>query len=321
LRGLANPVTPDHYATLGLSPTSEDVVIHAAYRALVRRYHPDGNSSDVADARTRAINAAYAVLGDPGRRAEYDRVRAAEDWSALPQGPRSRLLPSGLFAAASILLLVALVLVVVWAPLPAGEKPLATPSEQGPPVAASQPDPAIDSPEPLVSPLESPPPEPLDPPIAADEAALIPPLQLDEPLPPPPPRPASSPRVRVPKARPVTRTVAARTVAGPAVAGAGPSFDCTAARTRGEIAVCNSANLASLDRQQALLFGQSWGRADAARRAELLRTRDRFLTRRDRCRSDSCATTAYLARLRELSEIMTGPPRPPQSTPLPLPPQ
>lgn len=31
----------DYYATLGVTPQAEDVVIKAAYRALAQRYHPD----------------------------------------------------------------------------------------------------------------------------------------------------------------------------------------------------------------------------------------------------------------------------------------
>jgi curved DNA-binding protein CbpA len=65
----------DHYATLGVSPASDDVVIQAAYRALMRKYHPDTNPSLDAARKATEINAAYAVLGDPGRRAAYDMAR------------------------------------------------------------------------------------------------------------------------------------------------------------------------------------------------------------------------------------------------------
>ena len=84
-----------------------------------------------------------------------------------------------------------------------------------------------------------------------------------------------------------------------------PSFSCRFARTRGEIAVCRNANLAALDRQQALLYSQSWGRADNGRRKKLLRTHQKFVDRRDGCRSDACTSAVYLARLREVSAIMT----------------
>jgi hypothetical protein len=51
-------------------------VIEAAYRRLVRKYHPDVNSEPTAVARTVQLNEAYEVLRDPGRRGEYDRARA-----------------------------------------------------------------------------------------------------------------------------------------------------------------------------------------------------------------------------------------------------
>ena len=67
---------PDYYKLLGVSPDSEDIVIQAAYRALMRRYHPDKNPSESARKKTIEINAAYAVLGDPAKRAAYDTRRA-----------------------------------------------------------------------------------------------------------------------------------------------------------------------------------------------------------------------------------------------------
>ena len=43
-------------------------MIRAAYRALMRRYHPDTDRSAEASERARVINAAYAVLSDPDQR-------------------------------------------------------------------------------------------------------------------------------------------------------------------------------------------------------------------------------------------------------------
>lgn len=67
----------DYYTTLGILPNAEDVVITAAYRALVGRYHPDRWKGDpqVAHERTAEINQAYAVLSDAKSRSEYDRSR------------------------------------------------------------------------------------------------------------------------------------------------------------------------------------------------------------------------------------------------------
>ena len=65
----------DYYAVLGVSTTSEAVVIKAAYKALMRKYHPDTSQSSDAAEKAQAINAAYAILGDPEKRAAYDRQR------------------------------------------------------------------------------------------------------------------------------------------------------------------------------------------------------------------------------------------------------
>lgn len=74
----------DHYATLGVEPSADAPSIRAAYRALAQRYHPDkaGESDAEAVLRMVEINAAYRVLGDPARRAEYDRHREPP-----PRGP------------------------------------------------------------------------------------------------------------------------------------------------------------------------------------------------------------------------------------------
>lgn len=66
----------DHYRTLGIDPGADPVAIRLAYRALMRRYHPDVNRSAEAAERATAINEAYACLGDDERRAAYDRERS-----------------------------------------------------------------------------------------------------------------------------------------------------------------------------------------------------------------------------------------------------
>lgn len=65
----------DLYAILMVDETAEQAVVNAAYKALAARYHPDRNAAPDANARMQAINSAYAVLGDPQQRAEYDRQR------------------------------------------------------------------------------------------------------------------------------------------------------------------------------------------------------------------------------------------------------
>lgn len=68
---------PDYYAILEVSEHASPEVITSAYRSLARKFHPDANPSPEADARMKAINVAYAVLGDHNKRAAYDRQRAA----------------------------------------------------------------------------------------------------------------------------------------------------------------------------------------------------------------------------------------------------
>lgn len=67
------------YDVLGVSPQAEDVVIEGAYRALLKRYHPDVYRGDpgTADSRSKAITEAYQTLKDPALRARYDRARDA----------------------------------------------------------------------------------------------------------------------------------------------------------------------------------------------------------------------------------------------------
>ena len=91
-----------------------------------------------------------------------------------------------------------------------------------------------------------------------------------------------------------------------------PSFNCGLARTRGEIAVCNSDGLAALDRQMAAQYRTAVARATPAQRALLIRTRDRFLAYRDGCRSDDCIADAYRGRMSEIRDIMAGRWQPPR---------
>lgn len=64
----------NYYQILGLLPDAEDIVIRAAYRTLSQKYHPDKWSGDpkVATEKMSELNAAYDVLSDPARRAQYD---------------------------------------------------------------------------------------------------------------------------------------------------------------------------------------------------------------------------------------------------------
>jgi len=67
----------DAYKVLQVDPEAEDEVIAAAYRRLARKYHPDITPGPDAMVRMAALNAAWERIGEPARRAAYDRERAA----------------------------------------------------------------------------------------------------------------------------------------------------------------------------------------------------------------------------------------------------
>jgi len=92
----------------------------------------------------------------------------------------------------------------------------------------------------------------------------------------------------------------------PAPPAASPSFDCSRARTRGEVLVCSDPGLAALDRQMAAQFNAALSDADARQRALLNRTRNRFLSFRDRCRDSQCVAETYRGRMREIADIMAN---------------
>lgn len=162
----------DHYATLGVAPNADAAVIRAAYLALVRLHHPDAardpDARRAADQRTQALNAAYRVVGDPQRRADYDalrvrpRLRAAQTQAAPVRDPfkvrprkskgptlaarrerleRVRLVSVGLALLALLLVFVAFTGAVgaLRPALPAWLSPRIAPSADGPsPVAANE---------------------------------------------------------------------------------------------------------------------------------------------------------------------------------------
>lgn len=67
----------DYYSTLGVARNATPDDIKKAYRKLVRKHHPDVNKASNADQKTKELNEAYDVLGDPDKRAAYDRLGSA----------------------------------------------------------------------------------------------------------------------------------------------------------------------------------------------------------------------------------------------------
>ena len=91
---------PDPYAVLGVPRDAGPEEVRRAYLALARRHHPDAHAEGgpaaraAAERRMQQINAAWAVLGDPARRAARDandagprRGEAAPDPGFRPFDP------------------------------------------------------------------------------------------------------------------------------------------------------------------------------------------------------------------------------------------
>jgi len=61
------------YRVLQVDPGANQLVIQAAYRVLARIFHPDVDGDGD---QMKRLNHAWSILGDPLRRAEYDRQLA-----------------------------------------------------------------------------------------------------------------------------------------------------------------------------------------------------------------------------------------------------
>ncbi len=65
----------DYYKVLGVSEDASPEEIKKAYRKLAQKWHPDRSDAEDAEERFKQIGEAYAVLGDPEKKAQYDRFR------------------------------------------------------------------------------------------------------------------------------------------------------------------------------------------------------------------------------------------------------
>lgn len=301
----------DYYAILGVTPGAEDVVIRAAYRALMRFYHPDTNRDPEAQVRAQAITMAYAVLRDPAKRAEYDARRAGEGefWSAAEMGLPDRPRPPAMRGVGIASAALALALVAAAWTLPRADPPAQRTSHP----QTARPEPPGITPEPAAPVVQL---EPESERLARlhKQAGILPwaPAHVppsdktltDESV--PAVRVPTSPRAgRVVSSEPVRVAVAAprRTVAearrSPAPV---PSPAAPAAIT--PKAIPKPDRVAALDRMSAGFFGQSMVHATPAKKNLLVAARDRSAALRKACRSDSCVADSYVRQIRETSAIM-----------------
>ena len=69
----------DYYKILGVDKNIPQKDVRAAYRKRAKQFHPDLHPNDPkAKAKFQALSEAYEVIGDPDKRAKYDKY--GENW-------------------------------------------------------------------------------------------------------------------------------------------------------------------------------------------------------------------------------------------------
>lgn len=78
--------TQTPYEVLGVQPNATADEIRKAYRKLAKEFHPDLNpGKPAAEARFKAVSAAYDILSEPEKRARYDRGEIDESGAERPR--------------------------------------------------------------------------------------------------------------------------------------------------------------------------------------------------------------------------------------------
>ena len=72
----------DYYKILGVDPSAEAEVISSAYRALVRKYHPDTYKGSDAEVKMKELNEAYEVLNNHGSVHEHGQCNPIQPLKA-----------------------------------------------------------------------------------------------------------------------------------------------------------------------------------------------------------------------------------------------
>lgn len=81
----------DYYEVLGVKRNASPDEIKRAYRKLAKQYHPDRNPDNpTAEQRFKEVQAAYDVLSDPKKRADFDQFGevGVGRWATTPRGER-----------------------------------------------------------------------------------------------------------------------------------------------------------------------------------------------------------------------------------------
>ncbi len=272
-------MTSNPYEILGVPPGAEHAAIQAAYRALIRRYHPDTNPDPQAQAWAREITAAFSVLGNPARRAEYD----AGDNLWLPDRPQfdegqHGPPPMRNVGLAAVALTLALSLAVaVWPARngpPSAPETLASAPVQEMAQAAPEDAPRLETIA-IVDPAED---------LPADTAAedVEPPLPLTR-----------APRQPRP---PLTREVAELS----------PEAQAVPKPLLRKTAEVKDSRPQQVEQMAAGFLKQSLEHADWSKQQLLLSAQIRSKTSRTLCRSDDCVANVYLRQMRETTAIMEG---------------
>lgn len=83
----------DLYDILEVSPNASEEVIKNAFRALVKKWHPDMQSEEEqqqAQEKFKEINLAFEVLKDKERKREYDKYRKEKNSNAFAADSNSQ---------------------------------------------------------------------------------------------------------------------------------------------------------------------------------------------------------------------------------------
>ena len=80
------------YEVLQVEPSAAQAQVRSSFRRLARQWHPDTNAgSGDAERQFKRISRAYETLGDPRRRAAYDRRQMNARFAGPGSGGRTRL--------------------------------------------------------------------------------------------------------------------------------------------------------------------------------------------------------------------------------------